>query len=129
MKKNTIAFLLVAFSLPSMAQKLDWNIHYDYLLSNYEYDRSNNIYDDSYTLHAARLSPELGFLVHQGKSVIHKVRTGIDLFKEMGEPVTLANVFGEVLLYYNLEAKLDNGGDLEAVQRAGLEVADSHSRE
>ena len=67
MKKITIAFLLVAFSLPSMAQKLDWNIHYDYLLSNYEYDRSNNIYDDSYTLHAARLSPELGFLVHQGK--------------------------------------------------------------
>ena len=115
MKKITIAFLLVAFSLPSMAQKLDWNIHYDYLLSNYEYDRSNNIYDDSYTLHAARLSPELGFLVHQGKSVIHKVRTGIDLFKEMGEPVTLSNVFGEVLLYYNLEAKLDNGGDLEAV--------------
>ena len=115
MKRIVSAIILLALSVSAAAQKFDWNVNFDYLVCNYEYDRSNNIFDQSYTLHAARLSPEIGAFVRQGRNVFHKVRLGIDVFREMGGKNLLPDLLGEVLLYYNLEAKLDNGGTFEAI--------------
>lgn len=115
MKKILCILMLTALSIASAAQHFDYNVNFDYLVSNYEYDRSHNIFDESYTLHAARLTPEIGILAHQGRNMYHRVRCGMDLFKEMGTPGTVKDIPGEVLLYYNLEAVLDNGAKFEAI--------------
>ena len=115
MKKYFWSFVLLFLPAVAGAQHFDYNVNFDYLLSNYEYDRSHNIFDESYTLHAARLTPEIGILAHQGRNMFHRVRVGVDMFKEMGTADKAADILGEVLMYYNLEAVLDNGGKFEAI--------------
>lgn len=115
MKRVAASLFLLSVSLLAGAQKLDWNVNFDYLFRNYEYDRSHNIYDDSYTLHAARLTPEIGVLVPQDKSTFHRLRLGVDILKDMGEGRENVDLFHEMTLYYNFEAALSNGGRFEAV--------------
>ena len=111
----TLLSLSMVLSLPAAAQKLDWNLNFDYLFRNYEFDRSSNIFEDSYTLHAARLTPEVGVLVKQDASVFHRVRAGVDLFKQMGEGLKAADLIGEPVLYYDAEAAMRGGGRFEAL--------------
>ena len=115
MKKIAVALILFAATFSAGAQHFDWNVNFDYLFRNYEYDRSGNVYDDSYTLHAARLTPEAGLLIKQKSNVFHRLRAGIDIFKEMGEGRENIQLFREMLLYYNVEAAFSNGGRFEAV--------------
>ena len=115
MKRIASSLILLSVSLLAGAQKLDWNVRFDYLLRNYEYDRSHNVYDDSYTIHAARLTPEIGLLVKQNNNVYHRMRVGIDILKDMGEGKQNLDLFREMTFYYNVEAILDNGGRFEAI--------------
>ena len=115
MKKIFALLLLSALSFPAVAQKFDWNINFDYNFSNYEYDRSSEIFEDSYTLHAARITPEAGVLIKQSPSVFHRVRAGVDIFKQMGEGLSIPNLFKELVFYYDVEAAFRNGGRFEAL--------------
>lgn len=118
MKKIATAVLFLLMGLAAQAQKFDYNVNFDYLLGNYEYDASGKQYHDSYTLHAARLTPEVGLLIPQSKTVYHRLRVGADFMHEMGAGSGLSNVFKEVILYYNLDARLNNGATL--VANAGI---------
>ena len=115
MKRIAASLILLTASFLAGAQKLDWNVNFDYLFRNYEYDRSHNVYDDSYTLHAARLTPEIGLLIKQNSSVYHRIRAGVDILKDMGEGKRNLDMFQEMVFYYNVEALLDNGGRFEAI--------------
>ena len=84
MKRIATAFAFLTLSFAASAQKFDYNVNFDYLFRNYEYDGSMELYHKSYTLHAARLTPEAGLLVIQNDRVFHRVRFGIDIYKDMG---------------------------------------------
>ena len=115
MKKLFASLFVSLLSVLALAQQLDWNVNMDYVLFNYEYDRSNNLYDESYTLHAARITPELGVLVKQNGGLYHRAMAGIDVFREMGSGEPILNSFKQLLFYYELEAALPSGGRLEAI--------------
>ena len=103
MKKALIAFALSLVSLLSGAQRLAYDVSFDYIFLNAEFDRSNNVFEHSGTLHAARLTPLVGLDWNQGRRASHSVRCGVDLFRNMGEKLPAGDVFGEVLLYYRAD--------------------------
>jgi len=122
MKKiATLALSFLACFVAS-AQKFDYNVDFDYLLNNYEYGISRYFVDEeayypyqhSHTVHGARLTPEIGLLLPQSKYVYHRLRLGIDVFKQMGQQEENLGLLKEVILYYNLEANLPGGGHLDA---------------
>ncbi|MBP5559864.1 MAG: hypothetical protein J6X71_08885 [Bacteroidales bacterium] len=122
MKKiATVVFLLLA-SLLARAQEFDYNVGFDYLFNNYEHgqcrytvgEESFYPYQYSHTLHGVRLTPEAGLLVRQSPSVFHRLRIGVDVFKQMGEEVENLGLFREIILYYNVEALFPEGRRLEA---------------
>ena len=121
MKKIASVALFLLASLLAGAQKFDYNVNFDYMLSNYEYglsryfvgDESFYPYQHSHTVHGVRLTPEAGLLLAQNASLFHRLRIGIDLVKLMGEQQQTLGVFREVLLYYNLESVFSGGGRLE----------------
>ncbi len=116
MKKIATALLFLLFtSIASLAQRFDYNVGFDYILSNYEFDASHGLYDPSYTLHAVRLTPEAGILLPQSKSVYHRVRAGVDIFRQMGEGLEAPVLFQELVLYYNVEARLRHGRTINAM--------------
>ena len=112
MKKIAIALLFLGLCAVSRAQKFDYNVDFDYIFSNYEYDASGGAYHKSYTLHAARLTPEVGLLIAQNKHVFHRLRAGADFMKQMGDGVENAGLLRELVFYYGAEARLVNGGTL-----------------
>ena len=122
MKKILSVALLLVSGVLSYAQKFDYNIGFDYLFYNYEYGISRYFvgedsfypYQHSHTLHGVRLTPEAGLLVAQSPSAFHRLRVGIDVFKQMGQEVENLGLFRELILYYNAEAYFNNGGHLEA---------------
>lgn len=115
MKHRVAFFFLVVFPLSAFAQKFDYNVCAQYYLNNLEYDRSNCVYDASCTVHSIRLTPTVGLLLPQNPNVYHRVMAGIDLLRNMGEAAPVKDMFKEVLLYYNVDAYLKNGGRLEAM--------------
>lgn len=122
MKKIASVVLLLLASLLARGQEFDYNVGFDYLFNNYEHgqcryevgEESFYPYQHSHTLFGARLTPEVGLLVKQSPSVFHRLRVGIDVFKQMGEEVENLGLFREILLYYNVEAKFRGGRTLEA---------------
>ena len=115
MKKLFVSLFACAISVAAFAQQPDWNVRLDYMLSNYEYERSHRAYDNSYTLHAVRLSPEAGVLIKQNDSIYHRVRVGIDLYHDMGSGISLPGALGELLYHYDIEVVTRRGGYIEAV--------------
>ena len=115
MKRIATAFAFLTLSFAASAQKFDYNVNFDYLFRNYEYDGSMELYHKSYTLHAARLTPEAGLLVIQNDRVFHRVRFGVDIYKDMGARLPLAEHFKEFIFYYNAEVLMKKGRRLEAV--------------
>ena len=122
MKKIAFVVLFLTASLSAFAQKFDYNVGFSYLLNNYEHGISRYIdngqsvypYQYSHTLHGVSLTPEVGLLVAQSPSVYHRLRIGIDVFKQMGEQQDNLSLFKEMLVYYQLEARFVNEGSLEA---------------
>ena len=122
MKKIASVVLLLSASLLAAGQKFDYNVGFDYLLNNYEYGISRYFvgedsfypYQHSHTVHGVRLTPEAGLLLPQNQSVFHRLRLGIDVFKQFGEQVDNLGLFREIILYYNVDARFSGGGRLEA---------------
>ncbi len=115
MKKLFVSLFVCAVSVAAFAQQPDWNVRLDYMLCNYEYERSHRAYDNSYTLHAVRLSPEAGILIRQNDSLFHRVRVGADFYHDMGSGISVPGTLRELLYYYSIEAVTRGGGYIGAV--------------
>lgn len=113
MKKIATALLFIGISVALQAQKFDYDVALDYIFANYEYDASGEAYHGSYTLHAVRLTPEVGLLLPQSKSAFHRLRIGADFIKHMGDDSGI-RLPGELILYYNAEVIFATGGTLVA---------------
>ena len=103
MKRLLTVFALTLFCLCASAQQFKYDAKFDYIFLNREFDRSHNVFEQSGTLHAARLTPLVGLDWNQGGLARHSLRLGVDIFKNMGEGLGAGDVFGEVLLYYQAE--------------------------
>ena len=109
MKRVPLVFLFLFLCLSAAAQEFVYDLKFDYLFHNAEFDRSQNVFEQSGTLHAARLTPLIGADWYPGRGVRHSVRGGVDLFKNMGEDQAAKDVFHEVLLYYQAEVPVRQG--------------------
>lgn len=95
------------------AIKFAYDINFEYNFDNREFDTGGNLYTNSMTINAARLTPMAGFKINEGNKSEHKVMLGIDILKNMGASPTNASevglenvrLFREMLLYYHLRAK------------------------
>ena len=103
MKRLPLFFALAFICLSASAQQFKYDVKFDYIFLNSEFDRSSNVFEKSGTLHAARLTPLVGADWNQGGLARHSIRVGVDLFKNMGEGLPAGDVFREVLLYYNAD--------------------------
>lgn len=94
--------------------KLIWNVEYSHFLDNREYDVSGNVYATSRTLHAARLTPSVGFELMSSPSVRHSVMLGADMVKVFGDGSQNLDLFREFTLHYDVDAVFRNGGKFSA---------------
>lgn len=114
MKKIALAIVFLFSCIWADAQKLDYNAALEYVFADYEYNASHSQMDKSHTVHAVRLTPEAGLYLEQNPSVFHRLRAGVDLFRQMGEGVENKGLFKEIIFYYNADAFLGNGSHFEA---------------
>lgn len=66
------------------AIKFAYDINFEYNFDNREFDTGGNLYTNSMTINAARLTPMAGFKINEGNKSEHKVMLGIDILKNMG---------------------------------------------
>jgi hypothetical protein len=109
MKRLSLVALMMLYCLCASAQQFSYSAKFDYIFHNSEFDRSYNVFRQSGTLHAARLTPLVGVEWMQGRRAAHGVYLGVDLFKNMGEGLPAGDVFHEVLLYYRTGFNVGNG--------------------
>ena len=109
MKRLFLTFALMTYCLFASAQQFAYDAKFDYIFLNREFDRSQNAFEQSGTLHAARLTPLLGLDWNQGRLARHSIRLGVDLYKNMGEGLPAGDVFNEVLLYYRADIPVRRG--------------------
>ena len=113
-KKCLCMAVLLGGGLLASAQTFTYDVRFDYGFDNREFDVRNNRYASSRTLHAARLTPSVGLLFPQDRSITHSVHLGVDLLKNMGESRTpytsdgIENIglLREMTLWYGLDARL-----------------------
>ena len=115
MKRLLLLFALMFFCLGAGAQRFAYDAKFDYIFLNREFDRSLNVFEQSGTLHAARLTPMVGVDWNQRRRASHSVRLGVDLYKNMGEGLPAGDVFDEVLLYYKAEVPLRHNASFSAI--------------
>lgn len=116
MKKGiTIAALSLMTACACVAQKkasFTYGADFQYYFDNREYDRGGNLFDNSGTIHAARLTPVVGVRV-DGGDMSHRLNLGIDVMKNMGESPTSSeneglrnkDLFREITFWYALETR------------------------
>ena len=109
MKRVSLVLAFMISCLCASAQEFVYDVKFDYLFHNSEFDRSNNVFKHSGTLHAARLTPLVGADWYPGRGVRHSVRLGVDVFKNMGEDMGAKDLFQEMLLYYQAEVPVREG--------------------
>lgn len=93
-----------------------YDVNFEYLLDNREYDASSEIYSPSATINALRLSPTFGLGIHAANGVTHKLMMGIDIRKNMGENPTAEgssdswnwDMFQQISAWYQLGLKRGN---------------------
>ncbi len=123
------ACLLSAVSLN--AQRIVYDIQYEYYFDNREFDRGGNIYTESMTINASRLTSIVGFSVNSGKRTNHKLIFGAQNIRNMGEsPSGKQYVFSkeeanpelstkrslqEFVYYYDFRSKLSKKSTMEGV--------------
>lgn len=103
MKRLPLIFAFATMCLGAAAQQFKYDVKFDYIFLNSEFDRSSNVFEKSGTLHAARLTPFVGMDWNQGLRAKHSVRLGVDLFKNMGEGLPAGDIFHEPVLYYQAD--------------------------
>lgn len=123
------ACLLSAVALS--AQRLVYDVQYEYYFDNREFDRGGNIYTESMTINASRLTSIVGFSVNSGKRTNHKLIFGAQNIRNMGEsPSGKQYVFSkeeanpelstkrslqEFVYYYDFRSKLSKKSTMEGV--------------
>lgn len=128
MRKAITIILAVLAAVGVQAQntaKFDYDVNFEYDFDNREFDAGGNLYTNSMTINAARLSPVAGLKLREYKKLQHRIMLGIDIMKNMGESPTgnadiaLNNtgLFREMLLYYSI---LANTGSTRIEGYAGL---------
>lgn len=125
MKRLTLVLAALALSASLMQAgdgkkkygktSFDWSVGFEYFFDNTEYDRSDNIFLPSETIHAVTFSPEVGVVVKQNDAITHSLRVGLDLVRQLGSGEPIREIFDDILIYYNLQAKFRNGGRFDAV--------------
>lgn len=118
MPKKLIGILLSLLPLlTAHAQKFEYGVDYTYFFDNLEYgDGSRNTgFDKAMTIHAMRLTPELGLSFASGDKVSHRLMAGVDIMKEMGSGVENCDILQETTAWYSIDAGFRNGSGLTAV--------------
>lgn len=115
MKKQLSVILLALCGITAQAQKLDYNIDFQYIFNNHEFDASSEKFDPSFTLNAARLTPSFGCRIEQNRHIHHRVMVGLDLYKNMGEGVRADDLRREMTIYYDIDAWFRNKGHFGAI--------------
>lgn len=118
MKKRILLLLLLPLVCgTTYAQKVafDWNVKFDFLFNNCEFDNSKGLVQPSGTLNAARLAPYGGLLIGKGTNVLHRVMAGVDLAHNFGDGDAFRNIYGEPIFFYRMDASLGNGALFKAV--------------
>ena len=110
-----ITAILLATSSLCLAQRkatMAYGADFQYYFDNREYDRGDNRFESSGTVHAARLTPSVGVAV-KGGDFTHNLNLGVDVMKNMGESPTTGDnddlqnkdLIREVIFWYNLESQ------------------------
>jgi len=95
--------------------KFDYAASLDYMFENQEYSKSNELFIPSMTVHAVRLTPEIGAMLTQNKNLVHRIRLGVDITKHTGEGLPVSQLFNELVLYYDVQAMFRNGSTFEGL--------------
>lgn len=102
--------------------KFDYDVDFQYFFDVRRFGSSNDLFMLSEVLNVARLSPTVNISFTQNRNITHRLVTGIDMIKDLGEnPVvstyysdnedrlSLMNsyLFKEILLYYDFKLSTD----------------------
>ncbi len=118
MKRLLCIFLLLVACLSAAAQNLVYDLNFEYIFDNREYDKSQGYYSKSMTINGARLTPMGGIDYREGRFG-HSLMLGLDIVKDMGKhsisDTSAANrednteLFREIVFYYSLKTKIGKG--------------------
>lgn len=114
---STLSLMSFGFQRDTIPDRVafDWDVSLGYVFDNCEYSRTMENFCQSGTQHGVRLTPTVGILIPQNENVTHRIRLGLDLFKQSGENLPVSKIFDEFQLYYDVRAKFANGADFEAL--------------
>lgn len=112
--KNMI--LVIALSLSSFigggvhaqtkSVRFEWDVDYNYFFDNREFASSSDRFSVSETVNAAILTPFVGVDLRDSKNVNHRLRLGLDLYKNMGGGETNLSAVREMTLFYDTHVSL-----------------------
>ncbi len=105
--------LSAALCVVCAAQEFKYDVDFTYRFDNREFDAGGCRYTPSRTIHAARLTPSVGFEFRQDRRTVHGVWAGVDVLKEMGESRTAVSddhienlgLFREMTLWYSIDVR------------------------
>ena len=115
MKKQILLLALLLAGTSAFAQRFDYNVSLDYLFNNGTYNASYELFEANQTIHGLVFTPTVGVSVRQFKNINHRVMIGIDVIKDLGSGTPHQDMFKEIVYFYNLEARMKNGGVLSAI--------------
>lgn len=103
MRRFFATTLAIILGLTASAQKFDHYIDFSYYFDNLEFDRGHETYQESMTIHAARMTPYFGVKFDADKRTRHKLMMGVDIYKDMGDGVKNFDLIDELSLFYSFE--------------------------
>lgn len=99
--------------------EFDYDIDFNYLFDNREFNYGGRDLTRSCTIHGARLTPWAGVRIAQNRRLTHRVMLGADIMRNMGEASTVHiqedpgyqnwKLFKELLFYYNASYRTGDG--------------------
>lgn len=92
-----------------------YDADFQFYFDNREFDTGGNLYTNSMTIGAARLTPSIGLDIRQDRRLSHRLMLGVDIMKNLGESPTgpddrgldNSKLFRELTLYYTF--RMDRG--------------------
>lgn len=109
------AFAQNSFFGREQALKLEYDADFQYLFDNREFEASGGDWQESHTIHAARLTPSVGLSIQQSRQVKHTLMLGVDIMRNMGEydiddpAMSNLKLFREMTLYYKGNVRMRKG--------------------
>lgn len=91
--------------------KFLYDVDFEYVLDNAEYDHSKGYYEPSSTLHALRLKPGIGLRVNQdGGKILHTLFASLSFYHDFGMPgFDIKKLINEANIFYRVDARLGPG--------------------